>query len=38
MTGIGRLNYIRSFFEKGPIILLFISVLNDSSPSPPYII
>ncbi len=29
MTGIGRLNYIRSFFEKGPIILLFISVLNE---------
>ena len=29
MTGIGRLNYIRSFFEKGPIILLFVSVLNE---------
>ena len=29
MTGIGRLNYLKFFLEKGPIILLFISVLNE---------
>tara|TARA_Y100001958_G_C21209939_1_gene535778 strand:+ start:1172 stop:1690 length:519 start_codon:yes stop_codon:yes gene_type:complete len=29
MTGIGRLNYLKSFLEKGPIILLFLSVLNE---------
>ena len=29
MTGIGRLNYLKNFLEKGPIILLFISVFNE---------
>ncbi len=29
MTGINRLNYIRNILEKGPIILLFLSVLNE---------
>tara|TARA_Y100001958_G_C21188413_1_gene517060 strand:- start:137 stop:655 length:519 start_codon:yes stop_codon:yes gene_type:complete len=29
MTGIGRLNYFRNLLEKGPIILLFLSVLNE---------
>ena len=29
MTGIGRLNYFKNLLEKGPIILLFLSVLNE---------
>ena len=29
MTEIGRLNYFKNFLEKGPIILLFVSVFNE---------
>ena len=29
MTGLGRLNYFKNLLEKGPIILLFLSVLNE---------
>ena len=29
MTGIGKLNYLKKFLEKAPIILLFLSVLNE---------
>tara|TARA_Y100000022_G_scaffold19195_1_gene14620 strand:+ start:72 stop:593 length:522 start_codon:yes stop_codon:yes gene_type:complete len=29
MVGIGRLNYFKKIFEKGPIIILFISVFNE---------
>ncbi len=29
MTGISRLNYFKKILEKGPIILLFLSVLNE---------
>ncbi len=29
MSSISRLNYLKNFLEKGPIVLLFISVLNE---------